>query len=79
MAISIGGAEAAGFFKEAIGFDSEREIVEARATNSASSTSQSSGARPAGAGSSISGEATEQHHKPLLEILSHQWPGSVKA
>jgi hypothetical protein len=72
----IGGAEAAGFFKEATGFDSE-DLVASKATHLASPKADSGNARPA-AGSSISGEVTDQRHTSWLEMLSHQKPVGVK-
>jgi hypothetical protein len=70
MRISIGGAESAGFFREVSGFDSEREVIEAAATGSASATANSGSARPASVGLAISGEATDQRHTSWLEVLS---------
>lgn len=62
--LSIGGAEAAGFFKEATGFDSESEVAEIRA---GSANSQREGIEP---DSSIRGDVTSQRHASLLEVLS---------
>jgi hypothetical protein len=73
----IGGAEAAGFFKEATDFDSE-DLVASKVTHSAAPKADSGNTRPASVGSSISGEVTDQRHTSWLEVLSQQKPVSVK-
>lgn len=66
--LSIGGAEAAGFFKEATGFDSQSEVVESRTDIDASN--QREGSDRSIDGASIRGDVTSKSHVQWLQIAS---------
>lgn len=66
--LSIGGAEAAGFFKEATGFDSESEVVESRTDVGASN--QREGIDRGIDGASIRGDVTSKSHVQWLQLAS---------
>ena len=66
--LSIGGAEAAGFFKEATGFDSESEVAEIGADVGASSKRE--GIDRGIDGTSIRGDVTSADHVKWLQTAS---------
>lgn len=66
--LSIGGAEAAGFFKEATGFDAQSEVVEL-GTDVGAST-QREGIDRGSDGASIRGDVTSEHHVNWLQLVS---------